>query len=153
GAPGGRPGRARSEPSRLVPVGALQIRPRRPRPASCWSATTTVRSAAPRSASAKATDWVESPVSRRTTTPRALPPGVIDPAETRDELGVDGFLLDEALTLARDDLGRRALREVGLPELGLQEVHALGNLRDLLLDPLALRREVDDTRQVDVELG
>src|SRR5438093_9479187 len=96
------------EARRLVPAGARQVRPRRPRPASCWSATTTVRSAAPRSASAKATDWVESTVPRRTTTPRALPPDVIEPAEARDEFGVDGFLLDEALTLARDDLGRRA---------------------------------------------
>src|SRR2546429_2435453 len=93
------------EARRLVPAGARQVRPRRPRPSSCWSATTTVRSAAPRSASAKATDWVESTVSRRTTTPGVLPPTVIDPAEARDELGVQRFLLDEPLPLLCDDLG------------------------------------------------
>src|SRR2546430_7266682 len=96
------------EARRLVRAGARQVRPSRPRPASCWSATTTVRSAAPRSASAKATDWVESTVPRRTMTPDVLPPGVIEPAEARDELGAHGFLLDETLSLLRDDLGGRA---------------------------------------------
>ena len=48
--------RTRIEASKLVPAGARQVRPRRPLPADCSSATTTVRSAAPRSASANATD-------------------------------------------------------------------------------------------------
>src|SRR6516162_10667226 len=141
------------EARRLVPAGALQLRPRRPRPASCWSATTTVRSAAPRSASANATDWVESTVPRRTMTPGVLPPGAIEPAEARDELGVDRFLLDQPLTLARHDLGRCALGEVRLRQLVLQEVDALGDLGDLLLDPLPLGGQIDDARQVDIELG
>src|SRR2546429_2186408 len=141
------------EASRLVPAGARQVRPRRPRPSSCWSATTTVRSAAPRSARAKATDWVESTVSRRTMTPGVLPATVIDPAKARDELGVQRFLLDEPLPLLRDDLGRRAFGEVRLRELALQELDPLGGLDDLLLDPLTLGGKVHDPRQVDVELG
>src|SRR5437899_5238933 len=117
----GSRGRTMIEASRLVPAGAREVRPSRPRPASCWSATTTVRSAAPRSASAKATDWVESTVPRRTMTPDVLPPGVIEPAEARDELGAHGFLLDETLSLLRDDLGGRALGEVRLRQLRLRE--------------------------------
>src|SRR5207245_538700 len=92
--PCGSRGRTMIETSRLVPAGARQVRPRRPRPSSCWSATTTVRSAAPRSASAKATDWVESTVSRRTTTPGVLPLTAIDPAEAPDELALQRFLPD-----------------------------------------------------------
>src|SRR5437899_4353967 len=148
----GRRGRTMIEASRLVPAEALQVLPRRPRPASCWSATTTVRSAAPRSASAKATDWVESTVPRRTMTPGALLPGIVEPAEARDELGVQRFLLDEPLPLLCDDLGGRALGEVRLRQLALQELDALGGLGDLLLDPLALGGEVHDAREVYVEL-
>src|SRR2546430_3861079 len=140
------------EARRLVPAGARQVRPSRPRPASCWSATTTVRSAAPRSASAKATDWVESTVPRRTMTPDVLPPGVMEPAEARDELGAHGFWLDETLSLLRDDLGGRALGEVRLRQLRLREPDPLVDLGDLLLDPLALRRGVDDAGQLHVEL-
>src|SRR5438309_899338 len=148
----GSRGRTMIEASRLVPAGARQVRPRRPRPSSCWSATTTVRAAAPRWASAKATDWVESTVSRRTTTPGVLPLTVTDPAEARDELGVQRFLLDEPLPLLCDDVGGRALGEVRLRQLALQELDALGGLGDLLLDPLALGGEVHDAREVDVEL-
>src|SRR5215510_12664772 len=122
------------EASRLVPAGARHVRPRRPRPSSCWSATTTVRSSAPRSASAKATDCVESTVSRRTMTPVALPPGVIEPRKACDELGAHGFLLGEPLPLLGHDLGRRALGEVGLGQLRLRELDPLGDPRDLLLD-------------------
>src|SRR5262245_2059155 len=141
------------EASRLVPAGARHVRPRRPRPWICWSATTTVRSAAPRSARAKATDWVESTVSRRTMTPGALPATVTDPGEARDQLGVQRFLLDEPLPLACHDVGGRALGEIGLRQLGLQELDALGGLGDLLLDPLPLGAEIDDAGQIDVDLG
>src|SRR5262249_37407148 len=148
----GKRGRTMIEASRLVPAGARQVRPRRPRPASCWSATTTVRSAAPRSASAKATGWAEPTVPRRTLTPVALPPGVIEPAEARDELGAHGFLLGEPLALLGHDLGGRALGEVGLRQLRLRELDPLRDPRDLLLDPLALGRRVDDAGELHVEL-
>src|SRR5439155_826228 len=82
----------------------------------------------------KATDWVESTVSRRTTTPGVLPLTVTDPAEAPDELGVQRFLLDEPLPLLCDDLGGRALGEVRLRQLALQELDALGRLADLLLE-------------------
>src|SRR5437899_4573801 len=148
----GRRGRTMIEASRLVPAEALQVLPRRPRPASCWSATTTVRSAAPRSASAKATDWVESTVPRRTMTPGALLPGIVEPAEARDELGAHGFLLGESLPLLRDDLRGRALGKIRLRQLRAGELDPLVDLGDLLLDPLALRRRLHDARQLDVEL-
>src|SRR5262245_27009304 len=147
-----RRGLTRIEARRLVPAGARHVRPRRPRPASCWSATTTVRSAAPRSARAKATGCVESTVSRRTMTPDALPAAIIEPAEARDELGAHGFLLDESLPLLGDDLGRGALGEVRLRQLHPGEPDALVDPGDFLLDPLALRRRVDDAGQLDVEL-
>src|SRR5262245_7282528 len=141
------------EASRLVPAGARHVRPRRPRPWSCWSARTTVRSAARRSASVKATDWVESTVSRRTMTPGALPATVTDPGEARDQLGVQRFLLDQPLALARHDVRGRALGKIGLRQLGFQEVDALGGLGDLFLDALPLGAEIDDARQIDVDLG
>src|SRR5262245_4201460 len=142
-----------SEAGGLAPAGARHVRPRRPRPCSCWSATTTVRSAAPRSASAKATDWVESTVSRRTMTPGALPATVTDPGEARDQLGVQRFLLDQPLALARHDVRGRALGEIRLRQLVLQELDTLGGLGDLLLDALPLGAEIDDARQIDVDLG
>src|SRR5215510_10594047 len=146
-----RRGRTRIEARRLVPAGARHVRPRRPRPASCWSATTTVRSAAPRSARAKATVCVESTVPSRTMTPDALPAAIIEPAEARDELGAHGFLLDESLPLLGHDLGRGALGEVRLRQLGSRELDPLVDLGDLLLDPLPLGRGIDEPREVDVE--
>src|SRR5206468_1641265 len=107
---------------------------------------------ATRSARAKATDWVESTVPRRTMTPGALLPGIVEPAEARDELGAHGFLLGEALPLLRDDLRGRALGKIRLRQLRAGELDPLVDLGDLLLDPLALRRRVHDARQLDVEL-
>src|SRR3989442_10415826 len=133
----GSRGRTMIEASRLVPAGARHVRPRRPRPSSCWSATTTVRSAAPRSASAKATDWVESTVSRRTTTPGGLPPTVIDPAEAREELGVQRFLLDEPLPLLCDDLGGRRLGGGRVRPAAPPKLHAARGPGHLPLDPPA----------------
>src|SRR5262245_64764167 len=85
-------------------------------------------------------------------TPDALPAAIIEPAEARDQLGAHGFLLAEALPLLGDDLGRRPLGEVRPRQLRPGEPDALVDPGDLLLDPLALRRRVDDARQLDVEL-
>src|SRR5213593_3360828 len=137
----GSRGRTMIEASRLVPAGARQVRPRRPRPSSCWSATTTVRSAAPRSASAKATDWVESTVSRWTIAAGALPRAIIDPGETRQKLGAKRLLLGEPLPFPGHDLGGRPLGELGPGQLALEEFDALGGTPDLLLEALALGGE------------
>src|SRR5262249_44471538 len=118
----GRRGRTMIEASKLVPAGARQLRPLRPRPASCWSATTTVRSAAPRSAGARAADWGDPAVSGRPMTPVRFPPSVTEPAEARDGLGAHGFLLGEPLPLLGHDLGGGALGEVWFRQLRFREL-------------------------------
>ena len=58
-------------------------------------------------------------------TPDALPAAIIEPAEARDQLGAHGFVLDEALPLLGDDLGRRPLGEVRPRQLRPGEADAL----------------------------
>src|SRR3989442_4305571 len=98
--------RPRIEASRLVPGASFHDRPRRPRPADWWSATTTVPSGAPRAASPNAVVCVDSTTERRTT---GAGLAVIDPAQARRELLQRHFFHGEPLAAARDNLGRGAL--------------------------------------------
>src|SRR5437870_7204931 len=142
-------GRTRIETRRLVPGASAHVRPRRPRPADWWSATTTVRSAAPPAASSNAVVCVDSTTEKRTI---GAGLAVIDPAQARRELLQERLFGGEPLALARDDLGRGALDEVRARELRLAELDALGDPPDLLLEPRALRGEIDHPGELDVDL-
>src|SRR3989442_4782352 len=142
-------GRTRIETRRLVPGASAHVRPRRPRPADWWSAMTTVRSAAPPAASSNAVVWVDSTTEKRTI---GAGLAVIDPAEARGELRPERLLGGEPLALARDDLGRGALDELRARELRREELYALGDPRDLLLEPLAFGGQVHDPGELDVNL-
>src|SRR5439155_1402458 len=142
-------GRTRIEASRLVPGASFHDRPRRPRPADWWSATTTVRSGAPWAASPNATVCVDSTTERRTT---GIGLAVIEPPEARRELFEERLVGGELLALARDDLGRGALDELRARELPLAELAPLGDHPDLLLEPRPLRSGVDDPGELDVDL-
>src|SRR2546426_6994946 len=142
-------GRTRIEASRLVPGASFHDRPRRPRPADWWSATTTVRSGAPRAASPNAVVCVDSTTVRRTT---GIGLAVIEPPEARRELLEERLVGGEPLALVRDDLGRGALDELGARELPLAKLDALFDPPDLLLEPRPLRSGVDDPGELDVDL-
>src|SRR5206468_1124202 len=142
-------GRIRIEASRLIPGASVHVRPRRPRPDDWWSATTTVRSGAPSAASANAVVCVDSTTEKRTIDARLT---VTDPVQARGELRAARLLGGEPFALARDDLGRGAVDEIRAGELRPEELDALGDSPDLLLEPRALRGEVDDPGQRDVDL-
>src|SRR2546421_7416723 len=150
--PSGTRGHTRMDTSRLVPGASVQGRPRRPRPADWWSATTTVRSGLPSAASRQATACVDSTLGNRTTGGESLAGAVIEPPQARGELGAQGLLLDEARPLALDDLRGRALDEFRSSQLRPEERDALVHFADLLLEPLALGRHVHDPRQLDIDL-
>src|SRR6058998_969146 len=141
-------GRTRIETRRLVPGASAHVRPRRPRPADWWSATTTVRSTAPSAARSKAMACVDSTTAKRTI---GAGLAIIDPAQARGELCPARLLRREPLALALDDLGRSALDELGPCELRLEELDGLGDPRDLLLESRALRGEIDDAGELDVD--
>src|SRR5881409_2642664 len=142
-------GLTRMETRRLVPGASAHVRPGRPRPADWWSATTTVRSAAPPAASSNAVVCVDSTTEKRT---MGADLAAIDPAETRGELRPERLLGGEPLALARDDLGRGAPDELRPCELRREEFDALGDPRDLLLEPLAFGGQVHDAGELDVDL-
>src|SRR6266540_6844884 len=62
-------GRRSTDTSKEDPGVETQVRPSRPRPASCWFATTTVHSGAPSSAKRRRSELVESVTSRKRTGP------------------------------------------------------------------------------------